>query len=79
MRHPQMKSTEGLRPPVLLTLYIGPSLGRGPVCVQGFFVGLPNSERAQQHRADEHERRAHRQDIQSYGKVHEQPPLSLCR
>ena len=44
----------------------------------GFFVGPPNSERTQQDRADEQERREHREDIQSLqGKVHERPPSLL--
>jgi len=41
----------------------------------GFVVGLLNSERTQQNGADEDEHGAHRQHIQSQGKVHGMPPL----
>jgi hypothetical protein len=42
---------------------------------QGFFVGLPSSERSQQDCAHEHECRERRQKIQIQGTVHEWPPL----
>jgi hypothetical protein len=44
--------------------------------VFGFVAGSPeNSERTQQHRADEYERREHRQHIELQGKVHVRPPF----
>jgi len=62
------KSTGERRSPVLQFI-------RRMVPAFGVVVGLLNSERTQQDRADKDKHGAHRQHVQSQGKVHGLPPL----